>query len=396
MNISSGALIYLGFVFGLLVIPRALQRFRVPAPLTCVVLGIVVSLYFPNVGKDSAMPVLATLGIASLFLFAGLEVDLVELRRQVPRLVTYLAVSGAFLLGGTWIAMRMLHMSWQTAALLSLGLFTPSTGFILDTLPHSGLDGEEQKLVSINAIAGEIAALLVLFVVSQADSLRMLAVSSGILVLLIVLTPLLFLALGKYIVPHAPGSEFSLLVMVAVICGVISQGIGVHVLVGSFVAGFVAGRLRKRMATLASDENLNAVRLFASFFVPFYFFREGLEVPANALVLKSLLYGLGMSVMVLPIRIAKDWVGCRFFAGRSARSGMRVSVALVPTLIFTLVIAGILHESFHIDDALFGGLLVYTAVATILPSFVLPRLVTSPAVGLLMAEDPLSTTGMQH
>lgn len=384
MHISSAALIYLAFVFGLLVIPRALQRFRLPAPLTCVALGIVVSLFLPGVVDDGVMPVLATLGIASLFLFAGLEVDLVELRRQIPRLSTYLAVSGIFLIGGVWLAMRYLHMAWQPAALLALGLFTPSTGFILDALPHSGLDEEEQKLVSLSAIAGEIAALLVMFVVSQAESMKMLAISSGILVLLIVLTPLLFLALGKYIVPHAPGSEFSLLLMVAIICGVISKSIGVHVLVGSFVAGFVAGRLRTRMTTLASDENLRAVRLFASFFVPFYFFHEGLKVPASALVLKSLLYGVVLSLAVLPIRIVKDWVGCRFFAGRSTRSGIRVSIALAPTLIFTLVIAGILHEAFHIDDALFGGLLVYAAISTILPSFVLPRLVVAPAIAILM------------
>jgi Kef-type K+ transport system membrane component KefB len=387
MHIPSGTLIYLGFVFGLLVIPRALQRFRLPAPLTCVVLGIIVSLFFPNVVDDSVMPVVATLGIASLFLFAGLEVDLVELRRQIPRLTTYLAVSGAFLIGGSWVGIHYLHLAWQPAALLALGLFTPSTGFILDTLPHSGLDGDEQKLVSISAIAGEIAALLVLFVLSQAESMRMLAVSSGILMLLVVFTPLIFLALGKYIVPHAPGSEFSLLIMVAIICGVISKSLGVHVLVGAFVAGFVAGLLRKRMTTLASDENLQAVRLFASFFVPFYFFNEGLEVPASALVLKSLLYGVVMSLTVLPIRIAKDWIGCRFFAGRSAKSGSRVAVALVPTLIFTLVIAGILHETFHVDDALFGGLLVYAAISTILPSFVLPRLVVAPQVGMLVGSE---------
>ena len=57
----------------------------------------------------------------------------------------------------------------------------------------------------------------------------------------------------------------------------------------------------------------------------------------------------------------------------------RVAVALTPTLIFTLVIAGVLSDSFHIDDALFGGLLVYAAISTILPSFVLPRLSGLPS-----------------
>ena len=47
---------------------------------------------------------------------------------------------------------------------------------------------------------------------------------------------------------------------------------------------------------------------------------------------------------------------------------------MIPTLIFTLVIAGILHESFHIDDALYGGLLVYAAISTMLPSLLLPKI----------------------
>src|SRR5271168_2290119 len=107
--------------------------------------------------------------------------------------------------------------------------------------------------------------------------MRTLAISSVALLLLIAFTPFVFLALGKYVVPYSPGSEFSLLVMVGIICAVITKTLGIHYLVGAFAAGLVAGLLKKRMATLASEENLRAVRLFASFFIPFYFFREGLE-----------------------------------------------------------------------------------------------------------------------
>jgi Kef-type K+ transport system membrane component KefB len=378
MRIHTSALIYLAVVFGILVVPRALQRFRLPAPLTCFLLGIAVAIFYKPLSEDKVGAVLATLGIASLFLFAGLEVDLLEIRRQLPRLTGHLGIRVLFLTGTAWLAIRYLHMGWQPSALLALGLFTPSTGFILDTLSQSGLEANEQNEVSISAISGEITALLVLFVVSQAGSMASLAISSGALFLLIVLTPFFFLALGKYVVPYAPGSEFSLLIMVGIICAIISKSLGVHVLVGAFVAGLVAGLLRTRMTTLASQENLHAVRLFASFFVPFYFFHEGLQVPSGALVLKALLYGVAISAVLLPIRIAKNWLECRFLSKRSSRSGIRVAIALTPTLIFTLVIAGILHETFHIDDALFGGLLVYAAITTVLPSFVLPGLIELP------------------
>src|ERR1700761_1199783 len=332
MHISVRTLTYLAVVFGILVVPRAVQRFRLPAPLTCFFLGIAVATFYKPLSKDQVTAVMATLGIASLFLFAGLEVDLVEIRRQLPRLTGYLGIRALFLIGTAWLSTRYLKIGWQPAALLALGLFTPSTGFILDTLPQSGLEADEQNEVSISAISGEISALLILFLVSQAGSLANLVISSGALFMLIVLTPVLFLALGKYVVPFAPGSEFSLLLMVGIICAVISKNLGIHILVGAFVAGLVAGLLKTRMTTLASEENLHAVRMFASFFVPFYFFHEGLEVPSGAFVIKALFYGAAISAILLPIRIGKNWLECRFFSGRSSRSGIRVAVALTPTL----------------------------------------------------------------
>jgi Kef-type K+ transport system membrane component KefB len=375
---TSATLIYLAAIFGLLVGPRALQRFRLPAPLTCFALGIVVTLWVKPAGEVVAVVSgLATLGIASLFLFAGLEVNLIEIQRQLPQLLGRLAIRGLFLAVAAWLAIRYLHMAWQPAWLLSLALFTPSTGFILDMLPESGLGPDEQTEVSLNAIAGEITALFLFFFISQAGSFRTLLVSGSALLLVIFFTPLIFLALGKYVVPSAPGSEFSLLLMMGVICAVITKTLGVYYLVGAFIAGLVAGILRKRMPTFVSHENLRAVGLFASVFIPFYFFHAGFEVPRTALVVRSLIYGLLFSLIVIPIRIAQSWPQSRYLARRSPRAGLRVAVALIPTLIFTLVIAGILHEQFHIDDGLFGGLLVYAAITTIFPSLVLPGFVES-------------------
>ena len=53
--------------------------------------------------------------------------------------------------------------------------------------------------------------------------------------------------------PHAPGSEFSLLVMVGMVAAYMTYQLGVYYLVGAFVAGLVAGLLRIRMPLLASD-----------------------------------------------------------------------------------------------------------------------------------------------
>jgi Kef-type K+ transport system membrane component KefB len=221
-------------------------------------------------------------------------------------------------------------------------------------------------------VAGEVTAVFLFLVISQAGSIKTLLISSSAVVLLIALMPLLFLALGRWVVPYAPGSEFSLLLMVGLICAVITEALGVYYLVGAFVAGLVARSLSKRMTTLASAENLDAIRLFASFFIPFYFFHNGLGVPSAALVARSLLYGMVLSACLIPVRLAVVWLQSRFMQHRGHRGSVRVAIALTPTLIFTLVIAEILRENFAVSPPLYGGLLVYAAIASILPSLTLP------------------------
>jgi Kef-type K+ transport system membrane component KefB len=364
-------LIYLLLIFGLLVIPRVLQRFKLPAALTCLGFGIWAMLTWGDRTHDPVVALMATLGISSLFLFAGLEVDPQELRRGKWPLLTHLLIrTGTLALAG-WLAWRFLGLGWQASGLLALALLTPSTGFILDSLERQGLEEEERFWVTSKAIAGELLALAALFVLLQAGDPQKMALNSGVLLAMLVVLPLFFVAIGRWVVPHAPGSEFSLLVMVGMVAAYVTYQMGVYYLVGAFIAGLVARLLRTRMPKLASDDNLHAVRLFASFFVPFYFFNAGTKVPPGALSLDALWAGLGLTAVLMPLRIGIVWLQRRLLIGEGPRSSLRVSVALAPTLIFTLVIAGILYQRFNIPDWLFGALLLYAVMTTLLPSFLL-------------------------
>jgi Kef-type K+ transport system membrane component KefB len=366
-------LAYLGLIFGLIVIPRALQRFRLPAPLTSFALGMLAAWLLGAAYHDATLILLATLGISSLFLFAGLEVDIDSLKRGRWPLLAHLVLSAMILAGATWIAMRYFGFAWNTALLLALALLTPSTGFILESLARLGLDADERYWVTIKAIGAEILALVVVFVVLQSDSTTHLEVSSLAILAMILGIPLLFGLLGRLVVPYAPGSEFSLLVMVGLLAAYLTDELGVHFLVGAFLAGFIARLLRKRMPGLASPENLRAIQLFASFFIPFYFFSAGMGVPAAALQWEALRQGVLLTAAILPLRIAIVWCQRRFIRGEKARASLRVATALTPTLIFTLVLATILRDRFHISDTLYGALLIYAALTTLLPSFVLAR-----------------------
>jgi len=371
--LHTGEIAYLVLFVGLLFVPRVLQRFRLPAPLTCLALGIAAGIFLSEFSHNATLAVLGTLGISSLFLFAGLEVDLKLMRRAAGPLIGHLLFRGVVLGGAVYLGVTYLQFSWQTSALLALALLTPSTGFILDTLASLGLNEDERFWVTSKAIGGELMALAVLFVVLQSTSLERMAWAGGILALMIVALPLLFLLLGRLVMPYAPGSEFSLLVMVGLIAAYITKQLGVYYLVGAFLAGFVARLLRERLPELASDDNLHAIRLFASFFVPFYFFYRGMDVPAGALTLDALWLGLLITAAVLPLRVFGVWAQRRFIKHESGRSSLNVALALTPTLIFTLVLATILRERFEIPEMLYGALLFYAAATTILPSLFLAK-----------------------
>ena len=366
-------LVYLLLIFGLLVVPRALQRLKLPAPITSLLLGVGAMLIWGEETHDPVVVLLSALGISSLFLFAGLEVDWRAMRQGVGRLLVHLTIRVAALAATTWLAWRYLDLGWQAAALLALALLTPSTGFILDTLERMGLDAGERFWVTSKAIAGELLALAVLFVALQAGDSAQLGLSSLAMLGLLVGLPLLFLALGRWVLPHAPGSEFSLLVMVGMVAAYVTYRLGVYYLVGAFIAGLTARLLRDRMPKLASHDNIHALRLFATFFVPFYFFHAGTTISREALSWEALLIGLAITAVVLPLRVAVAWLQRRLLFGDSREGAMRVSVALAPTLVFTLVLAQILHARFAIPGALFGGLVLYTVLNTMLPSLVLKQ-----------------------
>ncbi len=373
MKTSSAQILFLVLIVALMVIPRILQRWRIPAPLGAFALGLAASRIAPDVVSATLLHALSALGIAAVFLFAGLDLEPADFRRGSWPLLANLTVNAVALAAVSWLAVRYLHMHWQVAALLALALLTPSTGFILNALPGLGLRDDERYWVTIKAVAGELLALGVMFIVLEAHSWTALSLSTAALLLLMAALPLVLVLLGRYVIAAAPGSEFSLLVMVGVVAGYITSALGVEYLLGAFLAGFAARLLRARLPGMASKANLHAIQMFASFFVPFYFFASGLNVPAQSLSLRMAGLGVAITAVVLPLRIGVVWLQRLFVRGESLRGNLRVATALTPTLVFTLVLADLLRGRFGLDDTLYGALLLYAILSTWLPSLVLAQ-----------------------
>jgi Kef-type K+ transport system membrane component KefB len=361
---------YVVLLFVLFVIPRFLQRYRLPGAITSLALGVAATA-LGLFQHDQTIALLATFGIVALFLFAGLDVDVEELQPHAPVLLQHLAIWTVTLALLTVAGVYLFSLAPRDAALVALALITPSTGFILDSLELFGLSDDEKRWTKSKAIASELLALLGMFLTLQSTSVGQLGLSALALAALIVVLPPLFRWFAAHIAPYAPRSEFAFLLMVAVVSASATRRLGVYYLVGAFVVGLAARQFRARLPAMSSERMLGAVEAFSSFFVPFYFFKAGLGVSPHELDPEALLTGLGLLLVCTILRLGEvalhRWLALR----ERPRVSLRIGVALLPTLVFTLVVADILRLRPGVPSGLIGGLVLYTTLITLVPGLIL-------------------------
>jgi Kef-type K+ transport system membrane component KefB len=370
---------YLLLVFGLFVVPKMLQGFRLPSAVTSLVIGAAIGIGTHAFTNDATIELFSTLGIVALFLFAGLDVDFAELREARGVLLEHLFLQLGLLALVTYLLTLTIIPSVRAAVLVALAVVTPSTGFILDSLPGFGLSGREQFWVKSKAVGTEVVALAVLFFTLKSRTATQLGMASAALLALVVAVPLVFRLFARVCLPFAPKSEFAFLLIVALFCAFVTRSLGVYYLVGAFLVGVVAHRFRLELPALTSDTMLRSVEVFATFFVPFYFFAAGLRVSASDLTLAAVLGALALTLVVQPLRLLCVVLHRRVSLGEHWSATTRIAAPLLPTLVFTLVLADIVRtEAFPAPSWLFGALTIYAVVGTLIPGFVFGRPVPDP------------------
>ena len=361
---------YILLIFFLFIVPRILQRFRLPSAITSFALGIAAGMGLNIFQHDETIALLATLGIVSLFLHAGLDVSVSELRRNSRVLIYHLIFLLLLLVVGSIVVAKVFELSMRVSILITLALATPSTGFILDSIKAFGLSDDERNWIKTKAISAELLALAGMFLTLQSLTAEKFLISMGVMLALALLIPFFFRFFASKIVPYAPNSDFAFLIMLAIACAFVTRKIGVYYLVGAFVVGVAATSFKQKLPSVASDRLLHSVELFASFFVPFYFFKSGTSLTASDFSLNAWLLAGAFIVIMVPARLAVVVAHRRFALKESVREGLRVAFPMLPTLIFTLVLAQILREQFALNNELFGGLVIYAVATSLMTGFV--------------------------
>ncbi len=373
MNISLEFQYFILFSF-LLIIPKMLLRYRIPAALTALGFGFFTTIALGWFNDDEMILMMARLGITSLFLFAGMEVDIDELKEDSNVLIKHLTKVTLLIVAVGFGLEYFFDIGYRASMILSLGIMTPSTGFILDSLKGIHLTEGQEKWVRSKAISKELVAIFMLFVILQTQSISEFVISTAIITAMIFILPPVFRFFLEKIAPFAPDSEASFLILIALLCGVITTKIGAYYLVGAFIVGMTAGRFRHFMENENSGGILSSVSFFFSFFAPFYFYKAGLSLKPEMFSLTGVMLGLILTAVFLPLRYTSTISSIWFFNKESWSCRNHIALPLIPNLIFGLVIMSVLRDRFNAPDHILSGLIIYTLAASVIPWFLLKPL----------------------
>ncbi len=389
-DLTSTSLILLLFL-----VPRILNRFGIPLAVGAFAIGMVFSLEASYFQAEQVVPTFAFLGIVSLFAFAGLEVDLDELKARSKMLGTLMVLRLLLILGAAWLVGNILQIGPAASILFALAVVTPSAGFILDSLQELKIAPEQKDLIKVTAISSELIALGAL-VLAQAKSPLLGVISLSAILVIALFLPKVFRLFATGASKVSSGADFTFLLLLAVLLGTITKKMGAYYLVGAFIVGFALRLYQRSERSGSSHELMSAVRYFSAFFMPFYFFYAGIKTGFSVFTGSGILIGVLLALVIAPFRLFVSFAHRKFILKEASPEAFTVSTSLLPTLVFGLVLIDILEDSYQIPQELIAGLTVYTLLVTTLPPLILRYTLKSSAYAEIAETDSPMEFPLEH
>lgn len=318
----------------------------------------------------------ATVGLIYLMFNAGLEIDLGQFRK-VRNQSIYFAILN-FLpaqLSGILIG-RLFGMDW-TAAILLGSVYASHTLVAYPILSNLGIIRNDSVAITIGAtVFTDILALLILAVITGSQggefSLLFLFQLIGLTVLYAAFILLGIPRLGNRFFQRFSGRaiEFQFVLVVLFVAAVLADQIGMHTIVGAFLAGLAIN------ATLSRESKVVGQVLFLgeSFFVPLFLMTVGMRLDPLAIVAntRTILVGLSLTGAVYTTKFAASWAATRLFD--FSRDEMFTSWGLTQAqAAATLATILVGREAGIFPEYVFNGAILMILITSITSPFIVER-----------------------
>ena len=366
----------------ILVTPLLSERVRLPGIVGIILGGMLIGPHgFGLLQDNDRIQFLSTIGLVYLMFSAGLEVDInqfmkVRARALVFGIITFISpqlmgMGLGYILGLDWLGMILLGSAFASHTLIAFPILT-----------KLGVTRNEAVAVTTGAtVLTDIGAFVVLAVVLGAKSGGGITVGYFIqlLLLLAIFTAAIIFGLprlGKMIFQKLTGRavEFQFVVVVLFVAAFTAELIGVHEVVGAFIAGLAVNSMLPRHSPVTS----HVLFIGESFFIPVFLLYSGL-ITDPLTFLKSpqtIIVAIGVTIVAYVSKFIAAWITAKIY--KYSRSEFwtvyGLSHAQAAVTIPTLVIG--------LETGLFDSILFNAAILMILLTSI-----TSPLVVQRFASD---------
>lgn len=377
----------------ILITPLLSEKLKLPGIIGIIVGGMLIGPHgFGLLQDNDRIQFLSTIGLVYLMFSAGLEVDInqfmkVRARALVFGIITFtfpqiMGMGLGYILGLDWLGMILLGSAFASHTLIAFPILT-----------KLGVARNEAVAVTIGAtVLTDIGAFIILAVVLGAKSGG--GISFGyfaqLLILLSIFTAVIIFGLprlGKFIFQKLTGRavEFQFVIVALFVAAFTAELIGVHEVVGAFLAGLAINSMLPRHSPVAG----HVLFIGESFFIPIFLLYSGL-ITDPLTFLKSpqtIIVAIGVTIVAYISKLIAAWITARIYKYTKSEfwTVYGLSHAQAAVTIPTLVIG---LETGLFDSTLFNAAILMILLTSITSPLIVQRF--APDLQTASADDEQS------
>ena len=302
----------------ILVTPLLSERVHLPGIIGIILGGMLIGPHgFRLIEAGDRMEFLSTIGLVYLMFTAGLEVDIHQFMRVRGRSILFgfftfllpqlMGMGLGVLLGLDWLGMILLGSAFASHTLIAFPILT-----------RLGVTRNEAIAVTTGAtVLTDIGAFIVLAVVLGARSGGLeIAYFVQLFILLTAFTLLIIFGLprlGNYFFQRFSerAIEFQFVVVVLFAAALGAELIGVHEVVGAFLAGLAINATVPRHSPVTG----HVIFIGESFFIPLFLLYSGMITDPLSFLenRQTIVVALGVTVVAYVSKLIAAWIAARIF-----------------------------------------------------------------------------------
>ncbi|MBK7476715.1 MAG: cation:proton antiporter [Haliscomenobacter sp.] len=373
---TNGVLVFALLLFIILAVPLAFRRIGIPGIIGLIISGVVIGPHgFHILDKTVAVDLFATIGLLYIMFVAGLELDLIEFRKNRHKSAVFGGLTFLIPLAiGLPVCYYLLGYSFETS-LLTAGMFSTHTLVAYPIASRLGIVKHESVALTVGGtIITDTAVLLLLPVITaSAQGHSSLEVWKGLMI-----SAPIFLLVVLFAVPRfsrwflksagsEPYSQYVFVLATVFFVAFLSELAGLEPIIGAFAAGLALNRLIPHTSPL-----MNRVEFVGNaLFIPIFLISVGMIINLDVLTQgpKALIVATALTAVALAGKWlaagVTSWVFGYSSAERQLIFGLSSSHAAA-----TLAIIMVGFRLEIIDENILNGTILLILVTCMVASFV--------------------------